>query len=1556
MSIQVSNDKVRIDGDSRFVLRDGTEQTGRILVSDSEGNASWKSGRSLVGNDRYIGEIYGGGVVVGIWRDSLEEKVLIVFRNSLSGYLYDLSNGYGINSPTIPWAQRPSNITITPQLSEDVLQTGAWSSHDGAYNNMMAYNYVKQTSGRKFSGISQFYNYPTLLFQAGLGLTFDNLNGYSDWYVPSIQEMRTVMDNALIVERAFGGTTNGFLGPKDEAFSSDRQFFWTSTEKLDYTTGNTASRAWAYDKRSDKMVARLKTSYAEIILVRTETTKWIQSPQKKMGVNLINDTPFTTLATMCLDATDKLSYNDSRMPNRWTDTITHGLTSSRSFYVNPAKYNAGFGGYFSFEATGLYSGDTVSGSIFNPRSVYYNTGFFSVPEYITMELWTRPRKPSIAGSTWEYTVVSFPAFADSSGLNPRISFSFDETLGLAYILIYNNAGGLKNYQLPIGQVLNNWNHLVVSASYNFDTTAGSNYIVVWVNSQRLTATSNTDGFSGSSPFYLNYGTVNLGTTSDIPPHVGSRVGNFCIGGNADVDPIDNYSGFDSPSGSIAAGSYYTGDIALFRTFDRLLANSETKDLYDSRKDVYATANAGTTHAIDQGPGPGTFSVVQKLQLVLPGRKNMKVLRATANGTASWVEKNYLFYRPDNKREVGDYYGGGIIVSVHNYPANVYNYTIMSLNDIAGPYLGTFSFGRTSSTIETKNEFRIQGWDLASELTYYQSGGGSVPNAPNSTYPLTELYNEGYVYDPKNDAYQGLGYWPLSKTSYNSIPLGSRFYGRRAINYQNGVTTITSLQENQYYSTPGNLSTNARMQLRSTWLHRNIGYRWRVDSIGVTGAMSMYDGIANTNAILALGGPTWSAAAACRLFSLDAFSGSEGFGGWYLPAIYELEQAFKNLVALSSKAPRSLGWLEGGSTPMGYYHGRPLGLGGTYWSSTDFNDMAWAYTVGNNVGHQASNQGYPADYTGGWPEQTGTIFATKDKRFFVRAFRKVSVLANYKTWGEPSPNDEPALDWYIDPFDEKNWTPYAGLKKNAVFNVDTDRPPSYDGRFNGWSSLIYNRQNGIFGTPSTGTVLQGVTWSSTEVALYFNGTWSAPGTLFRRDSYIEFNSSYGITVGTPWAASDVIEMWVKPTHELSTITTARGIVCTHGFSVDSTNPVYATRVYAGYCVSLSANDGSDTYRVIAEFGNGTGAGSLARRSFTTAARPVVKDKWNHIVVRFTNLGKTVTNITIWVNGKIVGSTGIALIGAALDSNTGLWVTGTSATVDNVATNTKMLIGCLWVGAKYVFEGWIGKVRTYVEPPYSSTISNQEVSDNYEKDRVRYNAAKALTYPVEQDSLVLHLDASSYLGGGIWADLSGNFIESSDIYEEARVYCPDTTLPTFTSVASSAGYLTMASNYFQLPNNAAVANFPQGITIIVIADFGNADAAERLIDLGSGQGSNNILFGRAASGNNLYFQIYNGSTLSLSTALANGVLPNKWGFYGVRTSSTSNKIFNQFTSATYNTNVVPVSTFRSSSYIGKSNWAGDATFSGKLAVVAIWRKPLTDRQIDDFYNFYKNRYGL
>jgi len=174
MSIQVSNTKVRIDGDSRFVLRDGSEKEGNILVSDAEGNATWKSGRGLVGQDRYIGEPYGGGTVVGIWRENGEEKVLIASHVTPPVYSPGFGGPYNFETASGPWG-----MTSQYQGTMSYYKFGCFSPGDGSFNTYKAYEAAKEFGFTLFYGIAFYYNYPKVLsdYLNNPGLSHDE-DGY----------------------------------------------------------------------------------------------------------------------------------------------------------------------------------------------------------------------------------------------------------------------------------------------------------------------------------------------------------------------------------------------------------------------------------------------------------------------------------------------------------------------------------------------------------------------------------------------------------------------------------------------------------------------------------------------------------------------------------------------------------------------------------------------------------------------------------------------------------------------------------------------------------------------------------------------------------------------------------------------------------------------------------------------------------------------------------------------------------------------------------------------------------------------------------------------------------------------------------------------------------------------------------------------------------------------------------------------------------------------------------------------------------------------------------
>ena len=127
---------------------------------------------------------------------------------------------------------------------------------------------------------------------------------------------------------------------------------------------------------------------------------------------------------------------------------------------------------------------------------------------------------------------------------------------------------------------------------------------------------------------------------------------------------------------------FKGDVGQVRVYYKTLSYEEVKNNYNSSKHIYENDfNDSINFYSHELNGNPTFSIYQNMVLDIPGKANESILRSDSNGKSSWVDKNYLFTKPNNYRYIGEFYGGGIIVAMWKYPSNVFNYLIMSSEDI-----------------------------------------------------------------------------------------------------------------------------------------------------------------------------------------------------------------------------------------------------------------------------------------------------------------------------------------------------------------------------------------------------------------------------------------------------------------------------------------------------------------------------------------------------------------------------------------------------------------------------------------------------------------------------------------------------------------------------------------------------------------------------------------------------------------------------------------------------------------------------------------------------------
>jgi hypothetical protein len=300
---------------------------------------------------------------------------------------------------------------------------------------------------------------------------------------------------------------------------------------------------------------------------------------------------------------------------------------------------------------------------------------------------------------------------------------------------------------------------------------------------------------------------------------------------------------------------------------------------------------------------------------------------------------------------------------------------------------------------------------------------------------------------------------------------------------------------------------------------------------------------------------------------------------------------------------------------------------------------------------------------------------------VRAFRKVSILSNFKTWGETNPYDEPTGNWYTEAWDEKNWSGYPRVRtSNVVFDFRTDNVVSYNGRFNGFS-LTASSVVGSF----TGSVLRGVTWSSDEHALLFPFSNNNLIPTYATASVVRFNPVITSTGSTPQPPL-TYEVWFKPITKDPSVT---------NMGVFSTDVVSNTFTQYGLCFYIRYYSTTNSYQPLVLVGGG---GITPNRLFY-GDQNINPDVWNHIVIVINSLN----DVKFYINAKVT----IATISGS----------GFARIVGSGPTATNSIVGNLVLGSYFNQlvqpEMYLSCLRIY-----HAAFSEVDAKNNYEYDRVRY----------------------------------------------------------------------------------------------------------------------------------------------------------------------------------------------------------------------------------------------
>ncbi|MCA9262072.1 MAG: hypothetical protein KDA61_22800, partial [Planctomycetales bacterium] len=159
----------------------------------------------------------------------------------------------------------------------------------------------------------------------------------------------------------------------------------------------------------------------------------------------------------------------------------------------------------------------------------------------------------------------------------------------------------------------------------------------------------------------------------------------------------------------------------------------------------------------------------------------------------------------------------------------------------------------------------------------------------------------------------------------------------------------------------------------------------------------------------------------------------------------------------------------------------------------------------------------------------------------------------------------------------------------------------------------------------------------------------------------------------------------------------------------------------------------------------------------------------------------------------------------------------------------------------------------------------------------------------------------------------------------------------------------NDFVTLPS--AAMDFPNGFSVELWVRPTGVNNYERFLDIGRGTGEGNIVLGRLAETNSLFFEIWNNQVRPEENRITidNAITPDVWQHFAATLDSNGtmavykNGVLLQTGQAT----VGPAGVTRTRNYLGRSNWAADDYFEGFMDEVVISNRVRTPAEIQRQY---------
>jgi hypothetical protein len=233
-------------------------------------------------------------------------------------------------------------------------------------------------------------------------------------------------------------------------------------------------------------------------------------------------------------------------------------------------------------------------------------------------------------------------------------------------------------------------------------------------------------------------------------------------------------------------------------------------------------------------------------------------------------------------------------------------------------------------------------------------------------------------------------------------------------------------------------------------------------------------------------------------------------------------------------------------------------------------------------------------------------------------------------------------------------------------------------------------------------------------------------------------------------------------------------------------------------------------------------------------------------------------------------------------------------------------------------------------------------------------------ISTTNLLMYWDINNpqtYQGTTTLSDLSGNNYNATLV--NSTGYARETT---GSYISFSGGSGSVSTNPYASVGTIN-PDFSTGFSIAFYGSFGStADNWERIIDWGNAAQTANILVARESTYGNIFYESWNASGASSrgtcrgpssGTGSIATTTPMTYQQYTLTVSASGicQWYLNGSTITTTQTaasNVLPVTTIRTNTWIGRSNWSQDNYLEGRIVRLAIYNKALDQSEVTQTFN--------